>query len=706
MRKFIQTFLFLVVSILGQGWILPGSDQLTSSFGEYRVGHFHAGMDLRTPAGIGSKITAPWDGDIMRVTASPWGYGLALYLRGSDDKITVYAHLSRFTETVMARVRQEQYRNEKYPVDIWFQVGEIPVSKGDVIGYSGDTGAGSPHLHFETRRGMGKYINPFLAGYLVEDNVSPKFQGLYITPESDDAVIEGYSSALSYQAFETIEGGSGYYIRDTVDVYGSVGISVRAFDWQSAGNPNRMGIYELMLLTGDDIQYYAKYDSFLFDDTRQVGHAFDLFSEGWGGDRYHRLFRREFLSAHPFRMTEEGGGIITPEPGEVIPVRIVARDFFGNFSDLNLVIRGNAKPTLAGFRLSIYDWGAAIVHPAWVDENQIEMVISTDNGQSWRFTEERREKDYISFRAKPGDLIRMAYSQPEGIKRRYYFSIPPTSPFDMEKAPVDIDYRVDETHAYIQFRSDIPLGYPESIVVTPEAPFDIDTPDERTVLLRLPLSDMQPSSWNATLNFCDGRTKTATFQTFDIDGKGGEYSFDDLMIRFPKGGIFPEKVRMIFVRDTTVYQLHPSSMVMPKLFRIWLPGQGEDGEYIARLWAEKLYHAGTDTSRAPKRPYISGLQRTGGSFTIARDTLAPKIDFVSLSRSRIAFTILDEGAGFGEEELPDTYIDGVWVLNELDSDRDRCTVEIPDDLDVGEHELLIVARDRVGNTVEIRRTFQ
>ncbi|MEJ2356236.1 MAG: hypothetical protein P8Y62_10150 [candidate division WOR-3 bacterium] len=63
-------------------WPLPERKGLTSSFGEWRDGHLHAGIDLPI-ARVGDKVYSVCDGWVMRIRTSPWGYGKAVYIKNS-----------------------------------------------------------------------------------------------------------------------------------------------------------------------------------------------------------------------------------------------------------------------------------------------------------------------------------------------------------------------------------------------------------------------------------------------------------------------------------------------------------------------------------------------------------------------------------------------------------------------------------------------
>jgi murein DD-endopeptidase MepM/ murein hydrolase activator NlpD len=122
-------------------FIWPVNGPITGVFGEARPGHMHAGLDIA--AGEGTPIRAADSGRVilMQGTGSSGGYGNFTCIQHNATTSSCYAHQSRFGTSMGANV-----------------------SKGQVIGYVGNTGHSfGAHLHFEVRVN-GAPVNP--ANYL------------------------------------------------------------------------------------------------------------------------------------------------------------------------------------------------------------------------------------------------------------------------------------------------------------------------------------------------------------------------------------------------------------------------------------------------------------------------------------------------------------------------------------------------------------
>ena len=118
----------------------PVEGPITGSFGE-RIdpfngeGAFHSGVDIGSS--YGTKIIAPADGVVI-ATEVMGGYGKAIMIDHGNGISTRYGHLSGYAVTTGQRV-----------------------SRGDVIGYVGESGRSTgPHLHYEVRIN-GTPVNPY-----------------------------------------------------------------------------------------------------------------------------------------------------------------------------------------------------------------------------------------------------------------------------------------------------------------------------------------------------------------------------------------------------------------------------------------------------------------------------------------------------------------------------------------------------------------
>jgi hypothetical protein len=208
-------------------WPLGTTPVLTSSFGEPRGTHPHAGIDLGTGGRTGVECYAVGDGWVARLRMSPFGYGKALYIQLDSGPLVVYAHLSRFGEPMAGRAWEEQVSRCRYTFDINLEPGAIRVRRGQVVAWSGDTGIGSPHLHFEVRDGD-VARNPQTAGFAVRDVRPPVIREVEILPLDARTEVEGRCEP------EVLRIGEAPLPR--VRAAGRVGFAVRAIDRASPGS--------------------------------------------------------------------------------------------------------------------------------------------------------------------------------------------------------------------------------------------------------------------------------------------------------------------------------------------------------------------------------------------------------------------------------------------------------------------------------------
>jgi len=115
-------------------WPLDYSPRRVTSRMKWRWGRWHKGIDIGTNAEIGKRVVAAASGTVIYSayqsgSSSAAGYGNYLIIYHGNGFATLYAHMDSKSVSTGQRV-----------------------SKGQLIGYSGNTGGVAPHLHFEVRK--------------------------------------------------------------------------------------------------------------------------------------------------------------------------------------------------------------------------------------------------------------------------------------------------------------------------------------------------------------------------------------------------------------------------------------------------------------------------------------------------------------------------------------------------------------------------
>ena len=159
-------------------FLLPFPTILTASPGEFRGPHLHAGIDLSTQQTTGWPVFAVEDGTVLRIKSKYRSEGRAIYLKHLDGRVSVYAHLEDFSETIKKLIPKKRF------FDI-FPKNKLPIRKGDIIGFSGESGAGLPHLHFEIRKNMSQSSIDSITLPQFEEKLPPVIEKIhFVQPET------------------------------------------------------------------------------------------------------------------------------------------------------------------------------------------------------------------------------------------------------------------------------------------------------------------------------------------------------------------------------------------------------------------------------------------------------------------------------------------------------------------------------------------
>lgn len=268
-------------------WPTDASRFMTSSFGESRPRRFHAAIDIKTWNRTGYKVFATRDGYVERISVSPFGYGRALYLRLDTGETVVYAHLERFNERLQEIVEREQERQGAYRIEKYLSAGELPVQQGAIVGYSGQSGIGVPHLHFEMRDAQNRPINPLHKNFALSDKAAPSIKEIAVSPLAADAMVDGDFVPRSYNP--VLLNGR-LIIPKPIRVSGKIGFAVEAFD-RTTGVNNQFAVYRYQLFLDGSLQFQSQFDRFSYSENRLIDLVQDyyLMRHDWG--RFHKLYR-------------------------------------------------------------------------------------------------------------------------------------------------------------------------------------------------------------------------------------------------------------------------------------------------------------------------------------------------------------------------------------------------------------------------------
>ncbi|MCK0160228.1 M23 family metallopeptidase [Allomuricauda sp. F6463D] len=313
---------------------------LAGTFGELRSNHFHSGMDIKTQQREGLPIFAIEDGTVTRIKVSHWGYGKALYIAHPNGYTSVYAHLKKFGPEIEEYVKKIQYQKQSYEVEMFPDYGELKVTKGNIIAYSGNTGGSAgPHLHFEIRNSVnGKPTNPLLYGYDVRDATDPSVLGLFGYPLSNDALIN--HSAKKIQLNYTRQA-DGSYLADKVIALGTIGLGINSFDrLDMAANKN--GVYAIKQIVNGKVYSEFDFESFSFGETRYINTLIDYAHFYDHRQRIQKCFKEPYNHLSIYKSLYNDGKINIRE-GMAYNVELLISDLAGNTTKLIIPIEGKKQ---------------------------------------------------------------------------------------------------------------------------------------------------------------------------------------------------------------------------------------------------------------------------------------------------------------------------------------------------------------------------
>ncbi|MFI0429440.1 M23 family metallopeptidase [Mariniflexile sp. HMF6888] len=314
---------------------------LAGNFGELRSNHFHSGLDIKTQQREGLKVLACADGFVSRIKIAHFGYGKALYITHPNGYTTVYGHLQKFSPEIEAYIKKQQYEKESFEIELFPSAETLPVTKGSLVAYSGNTGgSGGPHLHFEIRDKEERPMNPMLFGIDIKDTSKPTVSAVYAYTLDENASV---NKSNSKQKLRLIPLKSGDYTTESIEAFGNIGFGIETNDRQDlAANSN--GVYNIQTFLNGNQNFEVDFSVFSFDESSCINQFIDYEHYISNRQRIQKLFKK----SNPLSILKPSlnEGVLTIEDSTASVYKIRVSDFKNNASFVTINIKGN-KTTIS-----------------------------------------------------------------------------------------------------------------------------------------------------------------------------------------------------------------------------------------------------------------------------------------------------------------------------------------------------------------------
>lgn len=666
-------------------WPTDAGRLLTSTFAESRASRFHAGIDVKTWGQVGYKVFAVRPGYISRIQVSPFGYGRVLYQTLDNGEIVVYAHLLRFNDRLAAYVEREQEKRGRYSVVLYPDEQLFPIEKGQVIAFTGESGVGYPHLHFEMRDKANRPINPLSKGYELTDRIPPIVQQISLTPLTAHSRVAGDLQPLLLRPHK--QGPGNYRMAEPIRVQGLVGFGVEAFD-QMEGTANEFGTYRNRLYMDDQELFSACYERFSYELNGQadLDRDYRLLMQGRG--LFYKLYR-DYGNTLPFYSSKETYAGVAE-----FDAPVPQTGWWGTLSRmLGLAWQRPAGViTLAAgthrFRIELEDyWGnCSRVHgEVWVGEQ------NAGNGKGVSAS----LADTLSYRATTqffDDFVRI----------EFLFNAEPPGVLELEGRTSAL--ATERTHLQRIAARRFVAGWPLNSGVN--GPLSL----QLFHLYQQERQRLQPLLLHYTAVPAGEETPLSLYD-------------NDVKLRFASGSVYkPMFVRwarhalagqngLIVASDR--FTVEPADVPLAESVQLSIRCPHADSTRGLAIYREADKRKGwqyVEADLTSQPGYITAKTGALGSFIILQDRKAPLLlslqpaDKAQISDRTplLKATFKDELSGMGREEQLRLLLDGRKVIAEYDPEDEALLFQVKKSLAVGRHTLECAIQDRSGNAT--RRT--
>jgi hypothetical protein len=310
--------------------------ELSANFGELRPDHWHMGLDIRTAQKENQSILAAADGYIASIGIRASSFGRFIIINHPNGLSTLYAHLNDFYPELEKYVTEQQYEKESWAQELTFTEDQFPVSKGEFIAFSGNTGGSQgPHLHFEIFiTETGERLNPLLFNFPLQDVTPPSIIKLAMYDRSKSV----YEQVPVFFAVKNTD--SGYIIPKPLVLktgLNKISFAIQAYD-KTNSKSSQNGIYAAKLFLDEEPQVEFILDSISYEETVYINSQIDFKFRSNGGAFLQHVSRLPGDRGNVYKEIA-GSGVIDLTDTLQRRIRIEVRDAHDNLAELNFVIQ-------------------------------------------------------------------------------------------------------------------------------------------------------------------------------------------------------------------------------------------------------------------------------------------------------------------------------------------------------------------------------
>lgn len=373
---------------------------LSGDYGELRSNHFHGGIDFRIGGVSGAEIMAAADGYVSRITVSGSGYGNGLYITHPNGYVTVYGHLNNFSNAIESYVREQQYKNKSFFVDLYPEPQMFPVKQGEYIANGGNTGSsGGPHLHFEIRDTANMQLNVFAHNYIsIKDKAAPQIREIkfFGVDDSFPFITKEYTPATK-TVYVTVNGKKKKRSEPTVTLLpNKFYVGIDAID-RIDGSAARFAVEKYEVFFDGELVYRFTLGDVPFTHNRYINSLIEYSQKV----KHNKMMLKAYCEPGNIlkdRIECKDDGIITlPQDGKEHIVKVVVSDFSGNSSYRSLRVKRGKEFAAADSTVveniaywnianTISAYGADIMIPAGALYNNAVVRIDTLSGNTGSFS--------------------------------------------------------------------------------------------------------------------------------------------------------------------------------------------------------------------------------------------------------------------------------------------------------------------------------